>query len=258
MQAKLDPRLLQSNQPSTLLSTEPSVGAGFYSHSKQQTRPASESSHPAPFCSHEATLCTFLARGCSRGGQLAPGHVQPLRAADELAGTRAELGKELREHRSVAGWLLTRWGQRAPRLHAAPRIVLLLRVQKQSEDWNCSPVSPCHRRGGEDDPHPGPLRNRQGIFPDGFPATTPRRGCSEAAERPARDSGSYGPRRIPQSQSTTGPAVTTPKVNRAASGRDSTRWQRWVQPAKAAPSLSGCLDHSRDTCTLCSGPFPPA
>lgn len=94
-QTKLDPRLLQGTQPSTLLSTKPSVGAGFYSHSKQQTRPASESSNLAPFCSHEATLCSFLARGCSRGGQPAPGHVHPLRAADELARTRAELGNEL-------------------------------------------------------------------------------------------------------------------------------------------------------------------
>lgn len=139
------------------------------------------------------------------------------------------------------------------------------RHRSRARNRNCSPVSPCHRRGSEDDPQPGPRRNRQsifpdgfGIFPDGFPATTARRGCSEAAERPARDSSSYGPRRIPQPQSTTGPAVTTPKVTRAVSSRDSTRWQRRVQPAKAAPSFSGCLDHSRDTHTLCSGPFPPA
>lgn len=45
----------------------------------------------------EAALCSFPARGYSRGGKPAPGHVHPLRAADELAGTRAELTKELQE-----------------------------------------------------------------------------------------------------------------------------------------------------------------
>lgn len=146
-QTKLDPRLLQGTQLSTLLSTEPSVGAGFYSHSKQQTRPASESSNPAPFCSHEATLCSFLARGCSRGGQPAPGHVHPLRAADELAGTRAELGNELQGTPERCCWLLMRWGHRAPRLHTTPRIVLLLQAQKQSEEQELQPCLPVPQKG---------------------------------------------------------------------------------------------------------------